>query len=156
MLANQGYDSDSFRQDLLIHGILPFIPSRKGRKAPHQTDWQRYRERNRIERMLNRLKQTRRIATRYIKTSLSLMSFLDLAIARLWIRSFVNVTKKTTTYRSKTYLRDVNQNVTILKSPDRHSNRAHLDPYTSINDYIRHILSFYCHARFFYTLPPGV
>ncbi|WP_156474505.1 hypothetical protein [Gluconobacter albidus] len=34
MLADRGNDSDSRRQDLLIHGILPVIPSRKGRGAP--------------------------------------------------------------------------------------------------------------------------
>ncbi|MEN3166268.1 transposase [Gluconobacter sp. OJB] len=83
--GRSGYDSDCFRQDLLIHGILPVIPSRKGRSAPQKTDWRRYRDRNRIERMFNHLKQMRRIATRYDKTALSFMSFLDLAAARLWI-----------------------------------------------------------------------
>ncbi|MFT9049586.1 MAG: IS5 family transposase [Gluconobacter cerinus] len=92
MLADRGYDSDSFRQNLLIHGILPVIPSRKGRSVPQKTDWRRYRERNRIERLFNHLKQMRRIATRYDKTALSFMSFLNIAAARLWIRSFVNVT----------------------------------------------------------------
>ncbi|KXV36114.1 transposase, partial [Gluconobacter thailandicus] len=72
--------------------ILPVIPSRKGRSVPQNTDWRRYRDRNRIERMFNRLKQMRRIATRYDKTALSFMSFLNIAAARLWIRSFVNVT----------------------------------------------------------------
>ncbi|WP_249211514.1 IS5 family transposase, partial [Gluconobacter cerinus] len=79
MLADRGYDSDSFRQDLLIYGILPVIPSRKGRSAPQKTDWRRYRDRNRIKRMFNKLKQMRRIATRYDKTALSFMSFLNIA-----------------------------------------------------------------------------
>ena len=69
MLADRGYDSDSFRHELLVHGILPVIPSRKGRSAPQKTDWRRYRDRNHIERMFNRLKQMRRIATRYDKTT---------------------------------------------------------------------------------------
>ncbi|GAC88597.1 hypothetical protein NBRC3257_2787 [Gluconobacter thailandicus NBRC 3257] len=34
MLADQGYDSDCFRQYLLLHGILPVIPSHKGRSTP--------------------------------------------------------------------------------------------------------------------------
>ena len=92
MLADRGYDSDSFRQDLLIHGILPVIPSRKGCSVPQKTDWRRYRDRNRIERMFNHLKQMRRIATRYDKTALSFMSFLNIAAARLWIGSCVNAT----------------------------------------------------------------
>lgn len=90
MLADRGYDSDSFRQDLLLHGILPVIPSRKGRRTPYKTDWRRYRDRNRIERMFNRLKQMRRIATRYDKTALSFMSFLNLAAVKIWIKFFVN------------------------------------------------------------------
>ncbi|WP_215747491.1 transposase [Gluconobacter sp. P1C6_b] len=57
-----------------------------------KTDWRRYRDRNRIERMFNHLKQMRRSATRYDKTALSFMSFLNIAAARLWINSFVNVT----------------------------------------------------------------
>ncbi|KXV15045.1 transposase [Gluconobacter oxydans] len=92
MLADRGYDSDGFRQDLLFRGILPVIPSRKGRNAPQKTDWRRYRDRNRIERMFNRLKQMRRIATRYDKTALSFNSFLNIAAAKLWIKSFVNMT----------------------------------------------------------------
>ena len=92
MLADRGYDSDSFRQELLVHGILPVIPSRKGRSAPQKTDWWRYRDRNRIERMFNKLKQMRRIATRYDETALSFMSFLNIAAAKLWIRFFVNMT----------------------------------------------------------------
>ncbi|MBS1023710.1 transposase, partial [Gluconobacter cerinus] len=73
-----------------MHGILPVIPSRKGRSTPQNTDWRRYSDRNRIERMFNKLKQMRRITTRYDKTALSFMSFLNIAAARLWIRSFVN------------------------------------------------------------------
>nr|WP_265589636.1 IS5 family transposase [Gluconobacter cadivus] len=91
MLANRGYDSACFRQDLLQRGILPVIPSRKGRSAPQRTDWWRYREWNRIERMFNPLRQMRRISSRYDKTALSFMSFLHIAAAKLWIRSFINV-----------------------------------------------------------------
>lgn len=39
MLADRGYDSHSYRPDLLIHGIRPGIPSRKGQSAPQKTDW---------------------------------------------------------------------------------------------------------------------
>ncbi|MFT9291744.1 transposase [Gluconobacter oxydans] len=67
------------------------MPSRKGRSVPQKTDWRRYRDRNHIERMFNHLKQMRRIATRYDKTALSFISFLNIAAARLWIRTFVNV-----------------------------------------------------------------
>ncbi|MBV7255991.1 transposase [Pacificimonas sp. WHA3] len=57
--------------------------------AEHPDD-RRYRDRNRVERMFGKLKKQRRIATRYVKTVLSFESFLNLAAARLWLKSFVD------------------------------------------------------------------
>ena len=90
LLADKGYDGDAFRQSLLMRGILPVIPPRSNRKVPEHPDYRRYKDRNRIERMFGVLKQQRRIATRYDKTALSFASFLNLAAARLWLKSFVN------------------------------------------------------------------
>ena len=90
LLADKGYDGDRFRESLLIRGILPIIPPRSNRKVPEHPDYRRYKDRNRIERMFNKLKQSRRIATRYDKTALSFASFLNLASIRLWLKSFVN------------------------------------------------------------------
>jgi transposase len=90
LLADKGYDGDAFRQNLLMRGILPVIPPRSNRKAPAHPDYRRYKDRNRVERMFGKLKQQRRIATRYDKTVLSFESFLNLAASRLWLKSFVN------------------------------------------------------------------
>jgi len=60
--------------------------------VPEHHDCRRYRDRNRVERMIGKLKQQRRIATRYDKIVLSFESFLNLAEARLWLKSFVNTT----------------------------------------------------------------
>lgn len=90
LLADKGYDFDRFRENLLMRGILPIIPPRSNRKAPEHPDYRRYKDRNRVERMFAKLKQQRRIATRYDKTILSFESFLNLAAARLWLKSFVN------------------------------------------------------------------
>ena len=90
LLADKGYDGDAFRQNLLMRGILPVIPPRSNRKTPEHPDYRRYKDRNRVERMFGKLKQQRRIATRYDKTTLSFASFLNLAAARLWLQSFVN------------------------------------------------------------------
>ena len=87
LLADKGYDGDRFRESLLIRGILPIIPPRSNRKVPEHPDYRRYRDRNRVERMFGKLKQQRRIATRYDKTVLSFESFLNLAAARLWLKS---------------------------------------------------------------------
>jgi len=90
MLADKGYDGDSVRETLLVRGILPIIPPKANRRDPAPCDYRRYRDRNHVERLFNRLKQSRRIATRYDKTSLSFVSFLCLASARLWLNDFVN------------------------------------------------------------------
>lgn len=90
LLADKGYDGDEVRQDLLLHGILPVIPPRANRTEPAPCDYRRYKDRNRIERMFNRLKQFRRLATRYDKTALSFLGFLHLAAAKLWLPTFVN------------------------------------------------------------------
>src|ERR1051325_1580204 len=49
--------------------IRPIIPQKRNERPAYLMDWSRYRERNRIERLVNRLKQYRRIATRYDKTA---------------------------------------------------------------------------------------
>lgn len=90
MLADKGYGSDAFRESLLLRGILRVIPPPLNRKVPKHLNYRRYKDRNRIERMFGILKQQRRIATRYDKTALSFASFLNLAAARLWMKSFVN------------------------------------------------------------------
>jgi len=92
LLADKGYDGDSFGENLLMRGILPIIPRRANRKAPIHPDYRRYKDRNRIERMFGKLKLQRRIATRYDMTALSFESFLNLAAVRLWLKSFVNAT----------------------------------------------------------------
>ena len=92
LLADKGYDGDRFRENLPLHNILPVIPPRSNRKAPEHPDYRRYRDRNRVEHMFGFLKHRRRIATRFEKTALSYLSFLNLAAARLWLKHFVNAT----------------------------------------------------------------
>ena len=92
LLADKGYDSDRIRENLLFRGILPVIPPRSNRIEDISCDFRRYRDRNRIERMFNKLKQFRRIATRYDKTRKSFLAFLNLAAVKLWLPFFVNRT----------------------------------------------------------------
>jgi transposase len=65
LIADNGYDSDWFREALTVLEITPCIPGRTNRKAPVPYDAVLYKQRNRIERMFGRLKDWRRIATRY-------------------------------------------------------------------------------------------
>ena len=81
------YDSDDIRNDLADRGIEPVIPPRSNRKTPIEYDREAYKRRNLIERCVNRLKQFRRIATRYEKTARAYLSMLCIAAARLWIKT---------------------------------------------------------------------
>ena len=90
MLADKGYDSDDVRASLLLKGILPVIPPKANRKEAIASDYRAYKDRNRVERMFNKLKQFRRIATRYDKTAVSFLGFLALAAAKLWMPTYVN------------------------------------------------------------------
>ncbi len=87
MLADKGYDADRLREDLLIHGVNPIIPFKSNRQERWALDRTLYRERNRIERVIGRLKQFRRVATRYDKTVCSFLATLHLAAIRIWLRS---------------------------------------------------------------------
>jgi transposase len=58
-----------------VHGILPIIPPKANRREPAACDFRRYHDRNHVERLFNRLMQSRRIATRYDKAALSFTSW---------------------------------------------------------------------------------
>ncbi|WP_461343855.1 IS5 family transposase [Brevundimonas sp. GN22] len=63
--GDRRYDADWFRDALQAKGITPCIPGRKSRTEPIRYDKRRYKRRNRIEILFGRLKDWRRIATRY-------------------------------------------------------------------------------------------
>ena len=65
LLADRGYDADWFRNDLKNMKIEPCIPSRKSRKVAIPHDRSRYKLRHKIENMFGKIKDWRRIATRY-------------------------------------------------------------------------------------------
>lgn len=92
LLADAGYDSDDNRDGLLLHGVLPVIKPMPNRKNIPVFDRKSYKNRNCIERMFNKFKQFRRIATRYDKTASSFTGFLNLAAINSWTKSFVHKT----------------------------------------------------------------
>ena len=86
LLADRGYDADWYRQALQDKGIAPCIPSRKGRKAPIPHDEERYKKRHRIENSFARLKDWRRVATRYDRCPKVFLSACALAaIVMFWL-----------------------------------------------------------------------
>ena len=91
MLGDRGYDSDPIREDLRDRGATPEIPTRRNRHVQHSVSRPLYALRSRIECFINRLKNSRRVATRYDKTATSFLGFATLSAIRLWIR-FVHET----------------------------------------------------------------
>ena len=79
MLADRGYDADWFRSALAKRGITPCIPSKSNRITPIPHDKALYRQRHRIENMFGRLKDWRRIHTRYDRCAHTFMAATVLA-----------------------------------------------------------------------------
>ena len=79
LLGDRGYDADWFREALKDKGIRACIPGRKQRNIPVKYDKRRYKRRNRIEIMFGRLKDWRRVATRYDRCTKVFLSVIALA-----------------------------------------------------------------------------
>ena len=83
--GDKGYSSGAVRRYLRGRGIGAVIPHRST-EPPHPSfDREAYRERNRVERLFNRLKQHRAIATRYDKLAAHYAALLTLAGILLWL-----------------------------------------------------------------------
>jgi transposase len=91
LLGDRGYDSDAIRDEIQARGGKPEIPTNKNRHVQYSVDRTLYAMRNRIERFFNKLKNSRRVATRYDHTASSFLGFAQLATIKLWIR-FVHAT----------------------------------------------------------------
>jgi len=91
MLGDKGYDSAAVRQEIEKRGGETVIPTTASRKIQQVVDKAIYALRNRIERFFNRLKNSRRVATRYDKLVESFVAFVLLASIRSWIK-FVHST----------------------------------------------------------------
>ncbi|WP_227286526.1 IS5 family transposase, partial [Boseongicola sp. H5] len=85
LLADRAYDADSIRKTMEKRDVLPVIPMRKSRKKRIGVDRSLYRLRNLVERCFNKLKNARRVATRYDKTAQSFLGFIDITSIRLWL-----------------------------------------------------------------------
>lgn len=86
VIADKGYDADHLGEAILDAGAEPVIPSRSNRQAPRSHDKALYKERNLIERFFNKLKQFRRVATRYDKLLANYEGFVQLAAIAILLR----------------------------------------------------------------------
>ena len=98
LLTDKAYTGNPCRQTLRKHRIVALIPTRENERSvqkkkgsaggrPFNFDKELYRLRNIVERCINRLKQNRRIATRYDKRDQSYLAFITIAMILIWLRS---------------------------------------------------------------------
>src|SRR5674476_535635 len=86
LLGDKGYDADWFRKALAERGITACIPSKSNRKKPIEHDRTLYRQRHKIENMFGRLKDWRRVHTRYDRCAHTFMSAICIAaIVIFWL-----------------------------------------------------------------------
>lgn len=85
VLGDKGYDSDALIEVIAAIGATPVIPARKNRRAPRDVDWHLYKDRNLVERFFQKIKQFRRIATRYERLARNYQSLLCLVSAIIWL-----------------------------------------------------------------------
>ena len=84
LIGDMGYDALKFRQDLAFRGTATVIPTNPTHNYQWPIDLVTYKARNLVERMFCRLKDFRRIATRYDKLARNFASTVALAAAVLW------------------------------------------------------------------------
>ena len=86
LIGDKGYDADWLREALQARGIAPCIPPKSNRKEPIPYDQTLYKARHRIENMFGRLKDWRRIHTRYDRCAHAFLSAIVIAATvAFWI-----------------------------------------------------------------------
>lgn len=85
LVGDKGYSSQRFRGYLRRRGMRLTIPRRSDQPRGGSFDRHAYRQRNRVERLINRLKQYRRIATRYEKRAATYHAMLTVAAIIVWL-----------------------------------------------------------------------
>jgi transposase len=83
--GDKGYSSPAIRQYVKDRRIGVVIPTKADQVPDPNFDRVAYRERNVVERLINRLKQWRRIATRYEKRAVNFPAMLTVAAIMLWL-----------------------------------------------------------------------
>jgi transposase len=86
LLADKGYDGDSLRAQIIDRGAKPVIPNKSNRVVIHPFNKRAYKGRNVIERCFCRLKDFRRVATRYDKLARNFLAAVHLAaVIAYWL-----------------------------------------------------------------------
>ena len=85
-MADAAYDADPLRQAIAAKGAVAVIPNNPSRARKHPVDKHLYAQRHLIECCFSKLKQFRRVATRFEKTARNYRAVVTLAAIVLWLR----------------------------------------------------------------------
>ena len=79
VIGDKGYDSKAVVATVETQGGRAIIPSRKNAISPREIDWDRYKDRNLVERFWSKIKHYRRVATRFEKKAQNFLAFVHVA-----------------------------------------------------------------------------
>ena len=85
VIADKAYDADHLVEHLTARGAKAVIPPKRNRSEQRAYDRNLYADRNKVERLFNRLKHYRRVATRYEKTAGSFLAMVQVAAIMVWL-----------------------------------------------------------------------
>jgi transposase len=85
MLMDRAYEGDETRNLAIANGHEPVVPPKKNRKNPWKYDKQTYKRRNVVERCFRRLKEFRKVCTRYDKLDFMFLAFAQFAFVAIWL-----------------------------------------------------------------------
>jgi transposase len=86
VLADKGYDADKIIDYIYENGGEPTIPSKSNRLFQRRCNWWLYKERHLVEHFFQKLKNFRRIATRYDKAPFTFLGFICIASICIWLK----------------------------------------------------------------------
>lgn len=89
--GDKGFDGDAQRRACIDRDLFPNIPNKCNRVEPWPFDPDGYRERNRVERLIGKLKQYRRVATRYEKLKPTYLGMIHLCLGFIRLKRRVSV-----------------------------------------------------------------
>ena len=85
LLMDRAYESDETRGLAVEYGFEPVVPPKSNRKDPWEYDKEKYKGRNIVERLFRRLKEFRKVCTRYDKTDVMFLAFVQFAFIAIWL-----------------------------------------------------------------------
>jgi transposase len=101
VVGDKAFDGEPQRNECKKYGAKAVFPPRANRVNPEPLDKEAYRERNRIERLFAKLKEFRRLATRYEKLKITFLGWLRLVLGFIRLRAKVKAIKKSLNVQNK-------------------------------------------------------